>query len=73
MSMGLSDSNVELAEELEKTEMELLAKLPCNPNSKQNQKLADGLEKELKEYFTALGVAFPYDKLQELYYRLVKE
>lgn len=51
----------------------LEAKIPANPNSLANRKLAKGLERELAKYFRALQDAFPFDQLDQLYYKYVKE
>lgn len=48
-------------------------KLPANPLSTKNLKLADDFERELSKYFKALSAAFPYKKLRGLYNRHIKE
>jgi len=47
--------------------------IPCNSQSRANQKLAKRLEKEVADYFKALSVAFPYTELEYLYYKYIKE
>jgi hypothetical protein len=42
-------------------------KIPCNPNAKQNVKLADRMEKDLVDYFNAMNKAFPYQDLERIY------
>jgi len=51
----------------------LESELPANINSVQNQRLEDKLRKSLTRYFKALENAFPYDRVDEIYYRHVKE
>lgn len=51
----------------------LEAQIPANPNSPKNQMLAKKLERELAKYFKALEDAFPFDRLEQLYYHNVKE
>ena len=62
-----------LATELNLLLQEAQDKLPANPLSTKNMKLADDFEKELSKYFKALSAAFPYSKLNALYKRHVKE
>jgi len=47
--------------------------IPCNSQSRANQKLAKRLEKEVADYFKALSIAFPYTELEYLYYKYIKE
>jgi len=47
--------------------------IPCNPNAKQNKRLAERLEREVSSYFKKLSVAFPYTELEHIYYKYVKE
>ena len=49
------------------------AEIPANPQSPGSQRLRKGLQSELAQYFKLLADAFPYAKLDELYYRHVKE
>jgi len=51
----------------------LEAEIPANPNSPVNQRLEKALQRELAKYFTDLGNAFPYSKLDRLYTKYVKE
>jgi SPP1 gp7 family putative phage head morphogenesis protein len=51
----------------------LSEELPCNPNSKQNIKLADRMEKDLIDYFDAMSKAFPYQDLERIYSKNIKE
>lgn len=51
----------------------LEARIPANPESPQNQKLARKLERDMAEYFRNLEMAFPYDEIETLYYKLVKQ
>jgi len=48
------------------------AKLPAQPESEDNQRLARGLENDLAEYFRQLEMALRWQALEELYYKLVK-
>jgi len=63
LSLSELDSILELLE----------AKIPANPESPQNQKLARKLERDIAEYFRNLEMAFPYDEIETLYYKLVKQ
>ena len=63
LSLSELDSILELLE----------AKIPANPESPQNQKLARKLERDMAEYFRNLEMAFPYDEIETLYYKLVKQ
>lgn len=47
--------------------------IPCNINSKRNQKLVSRLEKDVAAYFQSLSAAFPYSKLDKIYYKYLKE
>jgi len=49
------------------------ARLPANPNSIKNLKLANQLERELAKYFKSLEQAFSYSRLESLYNKHVKE
>ncbi len=49
----------------------LEAEIPANPGSPQNVKLAKSLEKDLADYFKALEQAFPFDALEQIYYKHV--
>lgn len=51
----------------------LSKELPCNINSKQNIKLADRMEKDLIDYFDAMSKAFPYQDLERIYSKYIKE
>jgi hypothetical protein len=51
----------------------LESKIPANPESPSNQKLARKLERDMAEYFSNLEMAFPYDEIETLYYKLVKQ
>lgn len=51
----------------------LEAEIPANPNSLENQRLASRLERELAKYFRSLSDAFPYDQVDQFYYKYVKE
>jgi hypothetical protein len=46
------------------------SQLPANPGSAKAEKLANALEKSMAEYFKGLEQAFPFHRLDELYYRL---
>lgn len=51
----------------------LESQIPCNINNPANQRLEKRLQKELARYFKTLADAFPYDQVDQLYYRHVKE
>jgi len=48
-------------------------RLPANPLSTKNLKLASDFEGELRQYFKAMRDSFPYDQMDALYYRHIKE
>uniref|UniRef100_A0A6M3M843 Uncharacterized protein n=1 Tax=viral metagenome TaxID=1070528 RepID=A0A6M3M843_9ZZZZ len=48
------------------------AKLPAQPESEDNQRLAKGLENDIAEYFRQVEMAFPWDAIEQLYYQKVK-
>jgi len=56
-----------LANELDLLLQEAQDKLPCNPLSTKNLKLADDFEKDMRGYFKALSDGFPYKALNRLY------
>lgn len=62
-----------IATELNLLLQEAQDKLPANPLSTKNLKLADDFQEELSKYFKVLAAAFPYRKLRGLYSRHVKE
>lgn len=45
----------------------LNSEIPANPIAKENEKLTDKLEKELQYYFHELELAFPIDKIEQIY------
>ena len=49
------------------------AKIPANPSSPQNQKLADALEQDLQKYFDKLEAALPIGKLEKIYNKYVEK
>lgn len=51
----------------------LEADIPANPSSLKNIKLADELEKDFKRYFSQLENIMPTEKLEQIYYRNVKQ
>ena len=51
----------------------LEADLPANLNSPQSQRLVSQLEKKLSKYFDHLADAFPYQKIDKIYTKHVKE
>ena len=48
------------------------ARIPANPADPENLRKADKIERDMKSYFKALGIAFPYDKLEEIYLKYAK-
>ena len=50
----------------------LESRIPANPQSPANLRKADRLERQLKGYFKALEQAFPYQAVEELYYKHVE-
>lgn len=64
----LSDSHVAaLLNEVDELLLVLEARIPANPKSKQNVKLPDPLERELRKYFDVIGVSLPYEGIVKLY------
>ena len=51
----------------------LEATIPANPNSPANERLAEGLQRELAKYFGKLENAFPYSKLDGIYNKYVEK
>jgi len=51
----------------------LEASIPANPAAPQNRKLANQLEHDLKRYFSQLQDMMPADKIEQLYYKYVKQ
>ena len=51
----------------------LEADLPTNPRSPTNQRLKRSLQSELSKYFKRLEDAFPFDKIDQIYYKHVSE
>jgi hypothetical protein len=51
----------------------LEAKIPASMSNPQNEKLTRRLERDMAEYFRNLEMAFPYDEIETLYYKLVKQ
>ena len=47
--------------------------IPANPRSPVNQRKANRLERKMQRYFKALEQAFPYQDVEILYNRWVKE
>ena len=63
-----------LLEELDQTIRLLEAEvIPVNPASESNERLADRLERELAKYFRALEDSMPWDDIESIYYRNVKQ
>lgn len=63
----------EMIQEIDELVDLLEAKLPANPKTPSNAQLADDLEKSMKEYFESLLVAFPFQKIAEIYLKAVGE
>ena len=63
----------QLIQELSKLINLLESRLPANPRAPENVRKAERLERKVKAYFKALEQAFPYDALEILYLRHVKE
>lgn len=64
---------MEARRELDELIQLLEATIPANPNSPPNQRLQQRLQRSLAEYFKSLADAFPYDQVDRLYYKYVKE
>ena len=45
--------------------------IPANPSARKNDALAKALENELRDYFKTLEQAFPFHRLEDLYYKYV--
>ena len=48
------------------------AEIPANPNSPKNLRLRKRMEGDMAKYFSALGIAFPYSKLEKIYNKYVE-
>lgn len=64
---------IQVIAELDQILALLEAQIPANPSSPKNRNLARKLEQELARYFKALEDAFPFDQLDRLYYKFLKE
>lgn len=62
-----------IATELDQLLQEAQDKLPANPLSRKNLKLADDFERDMSKYFKALSDGFPYKRLDKLYYKYAQE
>lgn len=51
----------------------LEASIPANPESVQNKRLANELEKDMQKYFNKLEDAIPVEKLEQVYLRYVEQ
>ena len=47
--------------------------IPANPRSPKNQRKANRLERTMQRYFKALEQGFPYEAVEIIYNRYVKE
>jgi len=47
--------------------------IPANPSARKNDVLAKALESDLRDYFKAIEQAFPFHRLQDLYYKYVPQ
>ena len=63
----------QLTQEIDNLISLLEARLPANPRAPENVRKAERLERKVRAYFKALDQAFPYDAIEALYYRHVKE
>ncbi len=59
--------------ELDRTISLLEARLPANPDSPQNAKLAREMQKDVAEYFRQIEMALPQAEFERLYYSNVKQ
>ena len=59
--------------ELDNLILLLEAEIPANPESPKNERQRKRLEQRLAKYFRALGDAFPYNQIEKIYFRHVKE
>lgn len=62
----------ELVRELDETIRLLEARLPANPESENNTRLARGLERDMADYFRALEAGVDWEALEQVYYKHVK-
>lgn len=51
----------------------LEAKLPASLENPANQRLANGLERDMAEYFRQLEMAMPMADIEAIYYKRVKQ
>jgi len=59
--------------ELDRVILLIESKIPANPNSPQNLKRSEKLQRKLSDYFDSLARAFPYHRLSAIYSKYVKE
>ena len=71
--MSQTTQRTQLTQELSSLISLLEARLPANQRAPENVRKAERLERKVRAYFKALGQAFPYDALEILYLRYVKE
>ncbi len=63
----------ELLTEIQKTIAMLGGEIPANPATSRNEKLANSAERDLAEYFKALETAMPWEAIEQVYYKNVRE
>ena len=62
-----------LVNELDKTIEFLEADIPANPASKKNERIQNGMQRSLAQYFRDIDRAFDWNALEVIYYRNVKQ
>ena len=62
-----------LLAELDETIELLEANIPANPASKKNERIQNGMQRSLAQYFRDIDRAFDWNALEVIYYRNVKQ
>jgi len=62
-----------LIAELDETIELLEADIPANPASKKNERIQNGMQKSLAQYFRDIDQAIDWNALEQIYYRNVKQ
>lgn len=63
----------EVLAEIDQILERLQSRLPCNINSPENQRLEKRFRRDLAKHFRSLADAFPYQEIDHLYFKYVKE
>ena len=58
-----------LVNELDKTIELLEADIPANPTSKKNERIQNGMQRSIADYFRDIDRAFDWNALEQIYYK----